>query len=94
MEQYLYTDSLLFLGLNPSTRGEKGFYTAECDQFFAKSMEIADEHSAHFCHHDLFPIRETKQNVLLPQMPPSVLLSSKLLSTLILRSKKTLALTV
>ncbi|MBP3258059.1 MAG: hypothetical protein J6M23_08750 [Bacteroidales bacterium] len=65
MEQYLYTDSLLFLGLNPSTRGEKGFYTAECDQFFAKSMEIADEHSAHFCHHDLFPIRETKQNVLL-----------------------------
>lgn len=65
VEQTLYMNSLLFLGLNPSTRGEKGFYTAVSDQYFAKSMEIAEEHSVHFCHHDLFQIRETKQNTLL-----------------------------
>ena len=69
IEKKLVSDSILFIGMNPSYDEEKalhgGFYIPQEGHYFSKAMRIAKDRKAPFCHHDLFFIRETNQNTVL-----------------------------
>lgn len=71
IEQNLPENSILFLGMNPSynknATPDKFFYPSgndiEMHPYFNKFKEIAKENGVEFCHHDLFFVRETSQNI-------------------------------